>query len=315
LKRMSEPATAYLTEIPRVPGRRFSFLHSKKIAPYVYVLPFIVSFLLFFAYPIFSTIQMSFQEVLPGAVRYIGLRNYERLFNPTFYRAVSNSLLYTVLTLIVLIPLPLLLAVMLDSRRMFFRNFFRSSLFIPALTSVVVAGTIFRLIFGELKGSAINEIVGLFGMEPRRWLFDRGFGMFALVLLATWRWLGVNIVYYLSGLQSIPRELYEAAEIDGASAWDKLARITVPLLRPVTIYVLTISIYGGLAMFTESYMLWAGNNSPNNIDLTMVGYIYQQGIEQFNLGFGSAIGLTLLAVTMTLNLIQLRFFGLFRRED
>jgi len=116
-------------------------------------------------------------------------------------------------------------------------------------------------------------------------------------------------------LQNIPRELYEAAEIDGASAWDKLVRITVPLLKPVTIYVLTISIYGGLAMFTESYMLWGGNNSPNNIGLTMVGYIYQQGIEQFNFGFGSAIGLTLLAITMLLNLIQLRFFGLFRRED
>jgi len=312
---MSNPATDYRPEISRVPKRRFSFLHSKKIAPYVYVLPFIVSFLVFFAYPIFSTIQMSFQEVLPGATRYIGLRNYERLFNPTFYRAVSNSLLYTVLTLIVLIPLPMLLAVMLNSLRMPFRHFFRSSLFIPALTSVVVAGTIFRLIFGELKGSAMNEIIGLFGLEPRRWLFDREFGMFALVLLATWRWLGVNIVYYLSGLQNIPRELYEAAEIDGASAWDKLVRITVPLLKPVTIYVLTISIYGGLAMFTESYMLWGGNNSPNNIGLTMVGYIYQQGIEQFNFGFGSAIGLTLLAITMLLNLIQLRFFGLFRRED
>lgn len=311
---MSNPATVRQTTVPRKP-KRTSFLYSRKMAPYVFVLPFIVSFVLFFAYPIWSTIQMSFQEVLPGATRFIGLRNYERLFNPTFYRAVSNSVLYTVLTLIVLIPLPLVFAVMLDSRRMPLRNFFRSTLFIPALTSVVVAGTIFRLMFGELEGSAINEIVGLFGIEPRKWLFSAEFGMFALVLLATWRWLGVNIVYFLSGLQNIPDELYEAAEIDGASRWDKLFRITIPLLRPVTIYVLTISIYGGLAMFTESYMLWAGNNSPNNIGLTMVGYIYQQGIEQNDLGFGSAIGLMLLAITMTLNLIQLRFFGLFRKEE
>ncbi len=311
---MSHPAVVRRTMVPGKPKRN-SFLYSRKIAPYVFVLPFIVTFLLFFAYPILSTIQMSFQEVLPGQTRFIGLKNYERLLNPTFYRAVSNSLLYTVLTLIVLIPLPLVFAVMLNSRRMPFRNFFRSTLFIPALTSVVVAGTIFRLIFGELEGSAINEIVGLFGFEPRRWLFSAKFGMFALVLLATWRWLGVNIVYYLSGLQSIPEELYEAAEIDGASRWDKLFRITIPLLRPVTIYVLTISIYGGLAMFTESYMLWGGNNSPNNIGLTMVGYIYQQGIEQNNLGFASAVGLVLLAITMTLNLIQLRFFGLFRKEE
>ncbi|WP_409348135.1 carbohydrate ABC transporter permease [Paenibacillus gyeongsangnamensis] len=291
------------------------FVYSQKIAPYAFVLPFVISFLLFFAYPVFNTIMMSFQDVVPGETKFIGLDNYRKLFNPTFFKAIQNSAVYTFWTLLVLIPLPLVLAVWLNSKIMRWKNFFRSTLFIPALTSVVVAGTIFRLIFGELPGSLLNQIVGLVGFSPHRWLFEASTGMLALVMLAVWRWTGINILYFLSGLQNIPNELYESAEIDGASTFQRFWNITLPLLKPVTIYVLTISIYGGFAMFTESYMLWSGNKSPNNIGLTMVGYIYQQGLEQNKLGMGSAIGITLLGLTMILNLIQLKFFGLFRKED
>jgi len=281
----------------------------------VFVLPFLITFALFFAYPVFSTIQMSFQEVLPGSVRYIGLQNYEKLFNAQYYKAISNSLLYTALTLVVLIPLPMAFAVLLNSRLMWLKHFFRSAFFVPALVSVVVAGTIFRLMLAQSDEAIMNRIIGLLGFDPQTWLADARLGMLALVLLATWRWLGVNIVYFLSGLQSIPGELYESADIDGATAWQKFMKITVPLVKPVTIYVLTISIFGGLSMFIESYMLWSGNRSPKDMGLTMVGYIYQQGLEQNNMGLGSAIGLSLLGFTLVLNMIQLKVFGLFRKED
>lgn len=289
--------------------------YSRRLAPYVFVAPFIVSFLLFFAYPVCSTVVMSFQDVLPGQAKFIGLANYRKLLNPTFYTAIFNSARYTFWTLVVLIPLPLVIAVFLNSSFMKAKHFFRSTLFVPALTSVVVAGTIFRLIFSELDGALMNTVAGLFGISPQKWLAQSSTAMLVLVLLATWRWLGVNIVYFLSGLQSIPNELYESAEIDGAGRWRQFLNITLPLLKPVTIYVLTISVYGGFAMFTESYMMYGGNRSPKDIGLTMVGYIYQQGLEQNNLGFGSAIGLTLLAITMVINLIQLKCFGLFRKED
>lgn len=294
---------------------RGRFAYSRRLAPYVFVAPFIVSFLLFFAYPVVSTVVMSFQEVLPGQTKFIGLANYRKLLNPTFYTAVTNSARYTFWTLVVLIPLPLVIAVFLNSQLMKARNFFRSALFVPALTSVVVAGTIFRLVFSELDGALMNSIAALFGIAPQKWLAQSSTAMMVLVLLATWRWLGVNIVYFLSGLQGIPKELYESAEIDGANRWRKFLNITLPLLKPVTIYVLTISVYGGFAMFTESYMMYNGNRSPKDIGLTMVGYIYQQGLEQNNLGLGSAIGLTLLGITLVVNLVQLKFFGLFRRED
>jgi arabinosaccharide transport system permease protein len=310
---VNQPNRAAIAKAPA--PRKAGILYSRSIAPYVYALPFILTFLIFFAYPVASTIQMSFQEVLPGATRYIGFENYENLLNKHFYRAIFNSLLYTALTLIVLIPVPLVFAVMLNSSVLPFKKVFRSTFFVPALVSIVVAGTIFRLMLGQSDGAIMNQVIGLFGIEPQKWLADSRLGMLSLVLLATWRWLGVNIVYFLSGLQSIPQEVYESAEIDGATAWQKFMRITVPMLKPVSIYVLTISIFGGLSMFIESFTLWSGNRSPKDMGLTMVGYIYQQGFEQNNMGLGSAIGLALLILMLVLNLIQLKVFGLFKKED
>ncbi|HEY0829420.1 MAG TPA: sugar ABC transporter permease [Bacilli bacterium] len=289
--------------------------YSKKAAPYIFVAPFVISFLLFFAYPVFSTIIMSFQEVLPGASTFVGLDNYKRIWNPDFLKAVSNSTKYTFFTLLILIPAPLVIAVFLNSKVMKFRNFFRAALFIPALTSVVVAGIIFRLAFGGQDTALMNTFVHLFGGSTQKWLLSSTTGMFVLVLLASWRWMGVNLLYFLSALQSIPNEIYEAAEIDGATAWDKFLKITLPYLKPVTIYVLTISIYGGYSMFAESYMLWGGNRSPNGIGSTIIGYIYQTGLERNEMGFGAAVGLILFAITMVINGIQLKFFGLFKKGE
>lgn len=300
-------------KIRKEPRKRWG--NSQKIAPYVFVFPFLLSFVLFFAYPLVSAGVMSFQEVLPGEVSFVGLDNYRALWNEDFGAALYNSSRYTMWTLLLLIPVPMLLAVLLNSKRMVFSHFFRSTLFIPALTSVVVAGVIFRLIFGELDGALLNTILHWFGLPSQKWLYSSSLGMVALVVLAGWRWMGINVLYFLSALQSIPGELVEAAQIDGAGKLRRLWSITVPLLKPITIYVVTITIYGGYAMFTESYMLWAGKPSPQNIGLTMVGYIYQQGFQYFNLGFGSAIGLTLLAITLIVSMVQLALTGMFRKEE
>jgi arabinosaccharide transport system permease protein len=291
-----------------------TLFHSQKVAPYVFISPFILTFVLFLAYPIFSALTMSFKEIVPGSETFVGLKNYRDLANAHFYAAVTNSLKYTFWTLIVLIPVPLILAVWLNSKKMVARNFFRSALFIPALTSIIVGGAIFRLIFGELPNAPMNALLQSVGLEPQNWGSQAGTGMMLMVLLATWRWLGVNIIYFLSGLQSIPTEMYEAADIDGAGAIQKFWRITVPMLKPVSIYVLTISIYGGLSMFTESFVFW-GTKSPSDIGLTIVGYLYQQSFEFFNLGFGAAIGVTLLAGVLLINIIQLAVFGQFRKEE
>jgi len=139
--------------------------------------------------------------------------------------------------------------------------------------------------------------------------------MVTLVTLCVWRWFGVNLVYFLSGLQTISPELYEAAAIDGADAWGRFLHVTLPGLRPTIIYVITISVYGGFAMFSESYALFGSTRTPGDIGGTMVGYIYQQAFVEARLGFAAAAGMVLLAMVLIINVIQLNFFGVFRKED
>lgn len=287
--------------------------YSQKIAPYVFICPFVLTVLLFWIAPICNGVLLSFQDVLKD--QWIGFKNYHRLLSDKiFLKAVWNSLKYMAGTLILLIPFPMLFAALLNSKKMKGAGFFKSIYFIPALTSVVVAGTIFRLMFGEASSSFANRAIGFFGMEPVKWLKNAGTSYFALLLLACWRWTGVNILYFLSGLQSIPADLYEAASIDGASKWQQFKKISIPLLKPTTVYVLTISIYAGLSMFLESNMLFKGNNSPNNIGLTIVGYLYRQGVEKRAMGYACAVGLLLLLIIMIVNIIQLKATGTFDEE-
>ena len=293
-------------------------LYSPKVAPYLFILPFILTVLIFWISPLVKSGIMSTQNIIPGSVENIGLRNYQRLFKDRlFFLALGNSVKYTIWTLIILIPVPLLLAVLINSKigSDKFKSIFKSILFIPALTSVVVAGIIFRLIFSESPTALMNQVVGFLGFDPIKWLKGSETGFMALLTVATWRWTGVNILYFLAGLQAIPNDYYEAADLDGATAWQKFWHVTVPSIKPTLVFVLTISVYGGLAMFMESFMLWGGNNSPQNIGLTIVGYLYRQGIECNDLGHASAVGVVLLVLVLAINIPQLIATGTFKKED
>lgn len=292
----------------------YNTINSERVMPYIFVLPFIITFLVFFLYPIISAVIMSFQDIKgPGDVTFVGFKNYINLLNPHFYSALRVSFLYTFLTIAILIPLPLVLAVLVNNKLLRGRNIFRSVLFLPALTSVIVAGMFFRYAFGTQATALFNQIIGIFGLGPITWLQGRSTGMLALVMLCVWRWTGVNMIYFLAGLQSIPRELYESADIDGASNLQKFLKITIPSLKPVTIFVITISVFGGFSMFAESFAYWT-SRSPGDIGLTLVSYIYQTGFNNNNFGFASAIGIVLLIIIMVVNIIQLRVFGFFRKD-
>lgn len=299
-------------------GAMKRLLYSKKAAPYLFVLPFVITLLLFWAIPIGRSFVLSFHEVLYGQETFIGARNYERMLGDrVFWQAMGNSFRYMVLTLILLVPIPMVLAAILNSKigsdRV--KSFFKASLFVPALTSLVVAGLVFRLMFSESESAMMNQILTSIGLDPVRWLREDIPGLLVLLALAIWRWAGVNTMYFLAGMQSIPREYYEAASIDGVGRVQQFLQITIPNLKPTIVYVVTISIYGGLAMFTESFMLYAGNNSPNNQGLTIVGYLYRQGIEKNDMGFASAVGVVLLVVVLTINITQLALSGTFRKAD
>ena len=295
-----------------------NLLYSQRLAPYFFIAPFVVTLLAFWAVPLARTFVMSTQNVMFGEAAFVGTDNFERLWRDRiFWQAMYNSARYMVLTLVILIPVPLLLAVVLNARlgspRL--KNLFKASMFVPALTSVVVAGIIFRLMFAETSTGLVNQVIAWFGADPVRWLRTDIGGLVALLALATWRYTGVNILYFLSGLQSIPDEYYEAASIDGAGKLRQFFSITLPNIKPTMVYVTTISIYGGLAMFLESFMLYAGNSSPNNQGLTVVGYLYRRGIEENDLGYASAVGVVLLVVIMAINLTYLTLTGTFKKES
>ena len=291
-------------------------LYSQKVAPYVFVLPFVISLLVFWLYPLISGIVMSFQDISFGGSQWVGLKHYQKLASDKFFKtAVFNSVEYMLLTLLLLIPIPMMLAVLMESRLTKAKGVWKVIMYIPALTSVVISGMLFRLMFSEGDNGQMNQLMHLLGNASIPWLKEKTTGWVALLLLCMWRWTGVNILYFLAGLQSISTDLYEAASIDGANKWQQFTKISLPLLKPTTVYVLTISIYAGLAMFNESYMLWKGNNSPQNIGLTIVGYLYRQGIEKRAMGYACAVGLVLLIIVMIVNMIQLAATGTFKKEE
>jgi arabinosaccharide transport system permease protein len=286
-----------------------------RVVHYVFVLPFVLYFLLIYLYPTIATIIMSFQRVEgPANATFIGVQNYERLFQRNYFLALATTVRYTFWDLLILVPVPLLFAVLLRSQLVKASNFFKSVFFIPALTSIIVAGIVFRLAFGSLDTALANRLLAALGLKPRDWLMQADTGNFVLILLTLWRWLGVNIVYYYSGLQAIPRELYEAAQIDGANALNQFRHVTLPGIKPVIIYVTTLTVLGGFSMFTESVALWQQNN-PGGVGRTIVGYMYMMGFYKNNMGMASAVGLTLLAMVLAANLVQLALMGFFKRED
>lgn len=161
----------------------------------------------------------------------------------------------------------------------------------------------------------MNQLIACFGMEPIIWLRKPGTVWLALFLICLWRWTGVNMMYYLSGLQQIPEDLYESATVDGANAFQQFRYVTLPLLKPTTVYVLTISIFGGMAMFSESFILFNGNKSPNNVGTTLVGMLYRMGFEQNQIGIASAIGVIFLVIVLLINAVQLIVNGFFKKEE
>lgn len=277
-----------------------------KVAPYIFTAPFVIYFLAFFVYPITETFWTSLcQQVGFAPPKYAGLANYKLLIDDYFVMAVQNSALYTFFTCLILVPLPLFLAVLLDSKYVVKPEIFKSALFIPALTSVVMAGLFFRYAFSSNEAALMNSVIGFFGIPAQGWLEKRVTTWIVLIVFCVWKWLGVNIVYYLSALQTIPKDLYEAATIDGANAWQRFTCITVPCVKPTIIYVLTISIYGGFSMFAEAFTLFNSARTPGDIGATIVSYIYAQGFNRNNFGIASAAGISLLAGVLIINIIQL----------
>jgi arabinosaccharide transport system permease protein len=290
-------------------GRRRWSLLDARLAPFVFLAPFMAIFIVFRVWPLVQAVLFSFQDVQGiSGNDWVGLENYERIFNaPQFMTALGNTFVYTIMTLIILIPIPLVLSALLDRGRTYRPMVWRISLFLPALASLVVVSFMFRVILSE--NGLMNKALMSLGLSPQAWLTTASLAIPSLLIVATWRWVGVNMLYFNSGLVNISRELYEAAAIDGASGLRMFRHITVPLMRPTILFVLIISVIGGFQLFVEPLLMWSGGNSPANAGLSMALLIYRTAFTSFRFGDAAAMGVVLAFIILIVSLVVFRLAG------
>jgi len=291
------------------PGNRPSGALSRrlsKLSPYLWILPAITVYGIFKLYPLVSGLQMSLLR-WDGieAPRYIGLRNFEKILSDPMTGAVlMNNVHYAVGTVVGKIVLSLFLAILLH-QALKGRTFYRTSLFMPVVMSFVVVGVLWSWLFNPQFG-LINSFLRGLGLDflVQDWLGDAAVALNSLILVDIWKWYGFHMVIFLAGLQSIPDELYEAARIDGASVWQQFLHVTLPMLQPVMIVNVTISVMGAFNVFDIPFIMTAGG--PANATNVMALHIYIRGFKFYRFGFSAALSYVLLVIVTLVAAIQLK---------
>ena len=295
-----------------------SLIAKQRAAGWTFLAPASILIAIMSFYPMIRAFIISLQTGAGANMRFAEpiFSNYQRIMaDKVFQQSIVNTFLYLIIQVPIMLVLAILLAQLLNNKDLKFRGFFRTCVFLPCATSLVSYSLIFRSMFAT--DGLINSILIKLGILSTGYNFlgNSTSAKIVIIIALIWRWTGYNMVFYLAGLQNIEYSVYEAAKIDGANGWKTFWKITVPLLKPTTIYVITISVYAGLSMFLESFMLWNGNSSPKNIGLTIVGYLYKRGIEKNDMGYACAVGMVLLVIALAINVVQLVATGTFKKEE
>jgi multiple sugar transport system permease protein len=273
---------------------------------YAFIAPYVIFLAALFAYPLGLALYISFFDYFfaaPGARverPFVGLQNYaEIMSDPTFQRAILNVAEFIAINVPLTVVLSLVLASTLNAK-LPFRTFFRTSYYIPYVTAgVAVIGVWLWLLSG---GGLLNGLLGPLAPEPS-WLVNEFWAMPVIALVVTWKQLGFYVLLYLAALQNIPRELYEAAEVDGAGVVRRFMAVTVPGVRPATTLVVILATIIGANLFTEPYLL-TGGGGPNGASMSPVLLMYREGIEQGHAGYAAAMGTVLAIAVMTISAIN-----------
>lgn len=278
-----------------------------------------VLFLIFNIGSIFYALFISAWKwnVRSGPVEFLGLRNYETLLSdPIFHIAIRNSIYYAAVWVPLTMAIGLFLAVLVN-QKIRGQTFFRAAFYFPAIASSAAITTlwIFLLapdgLFNIARAAlGVNPIFELFGFGPNQnWMGDQSTALNSIIVLNAWTTSGTFMLFYLASLQTISREVYEAAAIDGASAWQTFWKVTFPLLKPGHYFVATVAVIGALQLFDQAYIGGGPNGDPNNALMTMLLYLYNAAFSRFNFGYAAAVGIVLFLVIFTATLIQRRLFG------
>lgn len=273
-------------------------------------MPALLAIFCFFFIPVLAAFFISFTDfdiyslARFSNARFIGAKNYIVLLNdPLFWKALKNTFIFVLSAGPLSIVVSLIAALLLNSKLIKYKAIFRLTYFMPVITTLVAVAIVWRFIYHPRFG-ILNYCLGLFGIHPIDWLGDTFWAMPAIVIMSVWKNFGYNMIIFIAGLQNIPQDLYESAEIEGANQWQKFKSITIPMLAPTTIFVSLITMIGFFQIFAEPYIMTQGG--PLNSTLSIVQYMYQEGFRWWNMGYSAALAFVLFVIIFIGTLIQLK---------
>jgi len=277
----------------------------KKAIPYLLVSPYIIHFFIFIAFPVVFSIVLTFHKWnIISPMEYSGFGNYIRLFQDALF---LKSILNTLIFLVIHIPLQIIVALFLAevlNQKIHLRGFFRAAFFLPVVVSGVVVTILWQQLYGFDTG-LLNKILVTLGFGKVGWLIDPKIAMPSIAIMATWKNVGLYIVLFLVGLQTVPKHYYEAADLEGATHRQKFFKITLPMINPTIFLVVILSTVGGFSLFIEPYILTGGG--PLNSTLSAVLYIYKQGFFYYHMGYSATLGLFFALIILSVVIIQKKF--------
>lgn len=278
----------------------------KKYTPYLFLLPAATVLIVFFFIPFFQTFGLSFFDYSSSLYNpnFVGVDNYIKLFKePVFYKVMFNTFMYLVIAVPFLVTFPLFLAILINQKIRGI-TLYKILLYLPVIVSIVVAAIAFKWLYAGQ--GILNYILSLFHIKSIGWLVDTKWALFSVALVTIWKGIGYYMMIYLASLMSVPQDLYEACDIDGANFITKHLTVTIPHIMPTIALVSTISTISAMKVFAEIYVMTKGG--PLNSTKTIVYYIYERAFENLDLGYASALAVVLLVVVMGFSLINILFF-------
>lgn len=275
------------------------------LTAYGFMAPYLLLFVVFLLLPAAVGVYASFTKWgIVGQPKWVGLKNYNKLFNSElFLDSLGNTLYFVILAAIPLIVLGFLLALLVH-QNLRGRNIARAIVFLPHVVSVAAVGIIFQWIL-ERSSGLLNYYLGELGVrEPINWLGEPESAMPAIAITTIWWTVNGNMIIYLAGLQDIPADLYEAARIDGAGRWQEVRYVTIPMLMPVNAFVIPLTVIACWRVFGQVFVMTRGG--PQGATFTVAQFIYETAFTDFNMGLASAAGVILMVITLGFTVIQLR---------
>lgn len=277
------------------------------VAGWVFIGPMFIGTSILVIFPILSSLTLSFTNwnIVAGYenAEFIGLDNFVALFNdPLFIKSLGNNFL-----LLLAIPITLFISLTLATiinKYIYFKDFFKVIFFMPFISSIVAVAVVFRVLFHPTQGP-INQLLMTLGIDnPPGWIADISFALPSVILIMIWTGIGFNLIIYLAGLQSIPKELYEAAQIDGASAWYQFKKITIPLVSPTTFLLFVTGIISSFKIFDLIIVLTGGG--PANSTKVPVVYLYEKAFLDLRAGYASSISLVIFVIILIITYLQFK---------